>query len=405
MRFVLLLFLSSMILSASYVKMLDYYKKGQYKNVLREAKRSQSEYSNPKLHLIWAKSAEKLGYTTEAMSAYERVLILDESNTEVSTELSHIYESSKRKGLSDLSYSKQQNDKLKIQADLALGHDSNLNVNPGGDVLDEYYGVVGNTGAISSNFVKFTANINYTHEFDSAEGWFLRGALNIYNQDNLSAQDYNFFMTTLSLGLGYTGSDAYSLYLPVFYDNIHYLGTNLMERYRFLPRVIIPVFQNSLLDLNAIYSKINYSNEIDKKNDSNTFGFGVGLYFPIYDDSVRINAKYEKRESDSSLNNKYIDAHFITVGASVQHPFTNALFAEIGYKLRYGKYDDSIGTLLVLNDDKRVDHFNQFDVKLGYLPKDTIEVYVKNTYIRNNSNHILTKYNKNIFMFGVDLSF
>ena len=404
MKILLILLFANVLLQASYTKVLRYYEQGKYHKVQTEAKKSYSDYNNPKLHLLWAKSAEKTGLTTEAMSAYERVLILDEENEEAATALALIYQNTNRNGLSVNPYAVEKNGKWKARANLSLGYDNNLNANPGGDALDEYYGVVGNKGTLSSQFIRFTGDVSYTYQLEEAEGWFLKGTFNIYNQSNFSAHKYDLLMGTIEVATGYTAAN-YSFYLPLSYDKIHYLNKSLMERYRLMPRVFIPIFTDSLLDLSLNYTRRSYIDKIDKNNDANSFGVGAGIFFPIENSLAHINIKYEKRTSDNNLINQFIDATFINVDASIKHSFNDSLTADAKYSFRYGDYNDDVGTLTTPSSIKRVDYFNQIDFKLSYILKPDVELYVRDVYANNSSNYIPTEYNKNIFMVGINLTY
>ncbi len=402
MKLLLPLLFSNILLQASYVKMLDYYDKEKYVQVIAEAKKSYSEYSNPELHLLWAKSAEKLGLTTEAMGAYERVIILDENNSDAQSALGTIYKNTNREELPVNPYAPQNNGKWKIKTDLSLGHDSNVNANPGGTALDEYYGVVGNTGTVSSNFMRFTGDIAYIQKLEEAEGWFVKSTLNLYSQSNFSAHKYDLTVGTAALGAGYNSTN-YSFYLPLSYDYIHYLDKNLMERYRFMPSLYIPLSAQALLNISANYTRRSYRDQEDKKNDAYTLGAGMGLYYSMDNSSAYLNIKYEERTAEETFSSQYIDANFITVDAHIKHSFRDTLFAEVAYTFRYGDYKDNIGTLLIPSKTIREDYFNQLDIKLTQVLTKNIELYLRNTYADNRSNYMPTEYDKNVFMFGISV--
>jgi len=404
MKLLFILLLLNISLHANYSKVEDYYKKGKYKKVLTEAKKSYDEYNNPKLHLLWAKSAEKLGHTTEAMGAYERVLILDETNTEASQALSNIYQQTHRRGLNINPYEIPSNTKWSSKVDIALGYDNNLNANPGGDALDEYYGVVGNNGPVSSRFLRLTANINYTNHFENEKGWFTMGTFNIYSQKNFSAHKYDLLTGSAEFTLGYTGEN-YTFYLPFVYDKTHYLDTNLLQRYRVMPRVFIPLFAHSLLDFSLNYTRNNYIDSSYTNNDSHTIGAGLGIYIPTNTNLAHFNLKYEKRTSESSLVHRFIDANFLTVDANLKHTFDNSFSAEAKYTFRYGNYVDNTGTILIPSTTSRIDYFNEIDLKLTYQTRSNITLYIRDALANNSSNYIPTEYNKNIFMFGFDFTY
>jgi len=402
MKILFLLLSVSMLLQANYTQMSKNYQLGKFQSVIKEAKSSYDEYSNPQLHLLWAKSAQKLGHITEAMGAYERVLILDPSNQEAKEALDRIYSDSQRIGIDTNTALKKS--KLKIHANLALGHDSNVNVNPGGDALDDYFGVVGSQGKLATNFLRFSANLSYTYHFEDAEGWFIKGIIDFYNQSNFSAHYYDLRVGTLEAALGYE-NDSYRLYLPVRYNTIHYLDKNLLTHYEFLPRVTFPIWEESYLDFNAMYSKRAYHDTIDNINDAKTLGIGMGLYFPIYGDRAHVHLQYEKRSSSQNIHSKFVDTHFIRFDASMQHYFTPKVYAEANYLYRHGNYDDNIGTLLTPNSTKRKDNFNQIDLTLNYVLSKEYTLYIRDTYSKNNSNFVPNEYTKNVIMFGINMTY
>ncbi len=392
------------MLQASYTQMLQYYNAGQYTQALKEGKHSFKSYDNPKLHLLWAKSAQKLGKTEEAMSAYERVLILDADNQEAQSALEAIYTKSNRSNL-DISFDENvRSDALKIRANVALGYDDNINVNPGGDALDNYFGIIGSQGKIGSRFLRFSANMAYTYYFEDYEGWFAKGVLDFYDQSNFSAHLYDLRVATMEVGIGYE-NDSYRLYLPLRYNATHYLDKNLLEHYQFLPHITLPVWESALLDINALYIQRAYVDAVDNVNDANTLGLGAGLYFPLYGDKVSLHLQYEKRTSDQNVHNKFLDAKFFRFDTSIQHHFTPKLFMDLSYLYRYGDYSDNIGTLILPNSNTRKDDFNQIDVKLTYDMSKKYALYLRDTYAKNNSNYAPIKYSKNVMMFGVEFTY
>ena len=392
-------------MQASFVNMKKYYKNSQYKRVLREAKRSTAEYKNPKLHLLWGKSAEALNLPTEAMAAYERVLMLDEDNSEAKISLKKIYQATDRGDLSVNNIGEPNPlEDLHINSDISLGYDTNLNASAGGDALDKYYGVSGNSGKVSSSFAMVNALAEYTYRPISNDRLFIKGVASLYAKTNFSAKYYNMYMATVELGIGYE-SDSYSFYMPIDYNKIHYLDKDLMDRYRLLPRVFIPIYADSFLDVSAEYTHVAYIDTIDKNSSSNTKGLGIGLFIPMDENMLHINSKYQKRISDNNLPNRYVDADFITLSTNYKYMFSPAVSLEVEYLFRYGNYDDDIGTTLLPSLTKRVDYLNQLDVKLKYMLKKNREIFISNRYTNNSSNYTPGVYSKNVFMLGASLKF
>jgi len=401
---ILLLALCSIILHADYKDVIRAYQAGHYAQAVKKAKHSYAEYANPKLHLLWAKAAQKLHQTNIAMSAYERVLILDPNNQEAKHGLQSIYTQTNRMALSSRLNQSNSRQSLHTEATLALGHDSNINANPGGNALDNFYGVIGSQGTTSTHFLRLHANVDYTYHFEERERWFSRASLDMYNQSNFSAHYYDLLRTQIEVGIGYN-SDTYRLYLPLRYNNIHYLNKNLLNYYTFNPRLTYVLKENRFLDLTLLYTKRAYQDNNDSIGDARSLGFGVGVYFPLYSNTAHLEARYEKRQPSQDNPSRFTDAYFVHFNASIEHYFTDTMYAEFAYIYRYGKYSDDIGTTLLPDPTTRIDRFNQIAITLSYSFNKQYEIYIKDSYARNNSNFTPTKYSKNIIMFGVNFSY
>ncbi len=232
MRVLLLSVSLSVLLFSSVQDAQEFYNNSKYKEAIQEAKSSTNDYGNPLLHLIWADSANALGLQDEAMSTYERVLMLEENNVKARQSLVKLYKDTSRdklaidmmtefkdqfsqdelKGLETVSKSS-----LKSSLSVDMGYDSNINVNPGGDILDNYYGSIGNKDIISTTFIRFNGDISYTDSIIDSENWYFKARLNVYHQHNFDESYYNISLAKIELGTGYM-NDSYNLYLPLSYN-------------------------------------------------------------------------------------------------------------------------------------------------------------------------------------------
>lgn len=384
--------------------MKQYYAKGQYNKVIEEAKRSFSEYNNPNLHLLWAKSAYKLGKTDEAMSAYERVLILNPDNKEAQSSLNLLYKKSKRNNL-DIALLDEKNQNIKASANFALGYDNNINTNPGSLAINNYFGFnIGGNQKRSSRFLRFSTDYEYTSYFDNYPGWFVRGIFDFYNQSNFSAHYYDLRLATMGMEIGYE-KDTYAFYMPIRYSHLHYLNENLLRTYTFAPHISFPVFESSLWDINILYKQRLYIDSAKNINDANIAGIGTGFYFPLYGSKGSVHFQYEKRTPRQSNANTYIDAAFFRFDATLQHYFTPTLSLDINYFYRHGDYNDNLSTFLFTNLTHRKDIFNQLDTKLVYNLSKKYALYIQDSYANNSSNYVPSKYTKNTIMFGITYTY
>ncbi len=404
MKFLFILIWLSLYLDASYINMQQYAKKGMHHKVLQEAKKSFSEYQNPKLHLLWAQSAEKLGKTTEAMAAYERVLILDPENKTAQKALQHIYTQTNRENLTLNPENDTKESSFKTKASLKFGYDTNININAGGDLLDGYYGVELGLDQISTYFSAMTANFLYLYHFRENPNWFLQGTLDLFYQNNFNAHKYDLTIPTANLTLGYLEGDNL-FYIPVNYNNIHYLEKNLLNILTIKPRFRTTVIENYLWDIAVLYEKRNYIQTEDKAKDATSYGIESGIYYSFKNTQASLNVKYENRKADTQEIERYIDAQFFTLNTQMKYYFDNDIYAHFNYLFRYADYDDNIGTRETPSQISRDDYINELTLKISYILNKQTEVYIEDIYTKSLSTYIPAEYHKNIISLGLQMRF
>jgi hypothetical protein len=408
-RIIFILLLVSVGLSASYKQALTYYQKGNYKKALIAAKHSKKSYSNPNLHLLWGYSAQVLGLMDEAKHAFERVLILDEDNLKATKALHKINQAleiinadrsafllAERGAIPRL---KERHDlPLEVKTSVAVGYDSNVNITPGSVVLNDYYGTEESADRIASLFTKMSSRISYKQDIGERGGWYVKAKARAYTQQNVTteAKHYNLTTGSMEAGAGYTGS-TYYLYFPVSYHRVHYLDQDLLEQYRFVPGIMIPIDDKRILEFKARYSQNNYIRKEDKTKDDTTYGVQLGGYYLFDKNIAYLHTRYEQRSAQHNEPSKYIDADYITASVGFNYQFNASFLSAMDYTFRYGQYNDKVG----LSNTTRDDNYHQLHVKLSYLYDDDSELYLSETYLENRSNYMVSEYKKHSVMFGI----
>jgi len=387
-------------LSANYKNALTYYKSGLYKQAIMEAKSSKKSYSNPNLHLIWGASAQKLGKLNEAMSAYERVLLLDPSNSQAQKALDGIYTKTKRYKLLKDKNPSRNSANWNTTISLAFGFDNNLDATPDSETLQEYFGDTIDSNKTSSSFARLTGSLSYTNDFDEKGGWSVKYLLKAYAQNNFQNNFYNLQTFSFETGLGYNNSN-YNFYLPVSYHRVNYLNKDLLSQYRINPKLLIPIEKSNILDFNLIYSQNKYINKEDFNKNDTTYAVEIGNYFLSEKDYFSIHMKYEHHSAINLLPSKYIGANFWTLKLGAKYLLNPKWLTEVNYRFRYGQYDDLVGTSITTRDD----NFHQLDTKLSYQWRETSHLFIADTYTENKSNYPAAVYQKNILLLGIDVSF
>jgi len=423
MRVILLVLITNIFLYANLIKQQDLYEKGLYEESIAEAKNSKDDVSSYKYHLYWAKSAEALGDLDEAMSAYERVLFLDEENVEAMVALVNIYRYTDREALelqmseklkgypltqsqkeSLLRSKNRQIHSLKLSASLVLGQDTNINSSPGSDVMDDYIGTTGSVGELSTLFARLRARLSYKNELGTKGGWYTKEEMRVYYQNNVDESYYNIFIGTLEAGMGYKGS-GYSLYIPVSYDYIYYLEHSLYNQYKINPKLNVPLSQNLLCSINISLSKRRYIDNNEAQRDDTTQGIGMALYYLFDGNYIYLNAKYETMDADDANPATFIDKSLLSATLGVNYNLSKKLTTNLNYRYKSTNYDDTIGTTLVPSSEKREDDSNQISAKLSYTLSKKSELFFSETYTKNSSNYAPSEYNKNVLMLGVSVNY
>ncbi len=412
-KVVTVLLLSPVILFAGMVEMQTLYDQKKYDQVITEAQKSTAEYGNAKLHLLWAKSAEALGKDAIAMSAYERVLLINPDNTEVRVHLAMVYTDTGRHQLAEemskstenyqltpsqrMSLDRLEKDDLqqfKASASIAMGYDSNINVSPDDLNLPEF------GEEIDTLFTQFQANLSYIHELDEKGGWYLRSDADIFYQNNADASYYNLFVGSANIGLGYS-NDTYDALLPVSYGRLNYLDRDLLESFSMDPRINITLSKELIGNINARYTQRSYLQEADKNRDDTVSGIGLGLYWFVENNFVYISTNYDNYDAKDNNSLRFTNKETTRVTMGMNYHVKEWFITRFDYQYRYAKYDDLIDS----DVNKRSDDYHQTELKVSRMLSDTVEGLLLYRYAKNNSNYELAEYDKDVVMFGIKYNF
>jgi len=402
-------------LFAGVTEMQTLYNQKNYEAVIEEAKRSTSDFGNSDLHLMWGYSAEALGKNEMAMSAYERVLMMDPDNVEIRVHLTSLYayldrdklatEMSKSTEIYQLTPAQRNSlntlkkadaAALKVAATLAIGYDSNINVSP------EDLELPTNNEAISSMFAQFTAHLSYTYALSQEKDWYFRTDADIFSQNNFDsdAEYYNIFAVSAKLGLGYRG-DKFDLYVPLKYGRMHYLERDFLETVGVEPRVNITLSESLIGNLNARYTERSYLDNADKNRDDTVTGYGGGLYWLFDKNFAYLTSNYDDYEAQNTNSLLFTDKETFNLTAGVNYDVNDLFIARLGYRYRYSLYGD----FLPDGNKQRSDYYNQGEVKVSKMFLDTMEGSLLYRYSTNKSNYELAEYDKDVVIFGLQYNY
>ena len=403
---------------ASVATMQESYDKGDYNQTIIEAKKSKSEYSNPKLHLLWAKSAEALGDKDAAMSAYERVLMLDENSTQAKMALVKIYRDTSRDSMAEEMYEEIQTlelsqeelqsvepiskidfGTLKAQASAGVGYDSNINVSASADELDKFYGTTGSSAEESTLFIKTNASASYFNDLGSKGGHYIKAAAKFSYQKNIDANYFNMRVFGFDFGVGHK-STSYSCYMPISYDKIHYLSTDLLTQIKIAPKFTIPLRQDTLVDVNAKYASRSYDDSKYAMMADSSYGLGLGATYIFGKNYIYAKMNYELFSSDKTDHPDFLDKNMFSTHLGGKYNITPLYATSISYTYKALSYDDKTTT-----NKTREDDYSKFDLKLLYNYHENINFFASESFVSNSSNHVPATYTKNVLTLGVSASY
>jgi tetratricopeptide (TPR) repeat protein len=401
-----------MVLSASIMDLQNLYDQKNYVVLLEEVKKDTSLYSQVQLHLLWAKSAEALGKTEEAISAYERVLMIRPDVQEARLALARLYSNSGRMVLTkqlaedtedyQLSVDERTNinallieddQLLTVSANIGVGYDSNINVSPGD--LD----LPSSGEEISSKFIKLQAAFSSTYQFENNENVYLRGSAAFSYQNNEESY-YNLFAGEAIAGLGYMNK-SYDLFVPVHYGRLHYLENDLLESVGVKPRVNIALTSSLIGNVNARYEKRNYFQEVDKYRDDSVLGAGAGLYWLLSDSVSYVKVNYNDYDAKYKDMIPFVGKSAIELSTGIDYDIDSKYTGGAKLFYRATSYDDPIAQ----NEDKRSDDFYKADLKLSRDIFKDIVGSVSYSYSFNDSNYAPSEYRKHIIMCNVNYKY
>ncbi len=432
---VILLLMVQMTLLAGVADLQTMYDEKKYREVILEAQGSTDLYGDVKLHLLWAQSAEAMSNALKtrpyvplspeekakvvsldemAMSAYERVLMIDPDDTEVRVHLAMLYAELERDELADEMSKSTENyqlspaqrtslesirgeedlQKVRASAEIGIGYDSNINVSPGDLDLPT------SEDEISTMFVQLKGAVSYTHDLSEEGGWYARGDGNLFYQNNIDADFYNLFAFSVGAGMGYH-RDSYDVYLPVTYSRVHFLDRDLLQSVSIDPRINFALSQAFILNANARYTQRSYIEEIDERRNDTVVGGGLGLYWLFARDFAYFKVNLDSYSAEFSDSLLFTNKDTMTASFGVNYHVLDWFITRFDYRYRSAEYDDAADA----DSDERSDDYHQAEFKVSRMFLDSLEGSLLYRYVRNDSNYALAEYDKSIFMLGLQYNY
>ncbi len=420
-----LLFVSSTFLSAAVMQEAQSaFDKNEYAQTVKLLRQDVSGYADVNHHILWGQAQEALGNDDQALSAYERALMIDNSNVDVMIALARLYKKVKmdddagklindlstyvlspaqRSALSNLGSKKESLNNFRASAGISTGYDSNVNASAGAGNLDAYYQDLGlnvlTTDVAGSGFVSYKANASYVHELGEAKGFYAQGDANFYGQNNFSASDFDTYYGRASAGMGYKYSD-YSVYVPLAYDRVYYLERDLLQTYAIAPILNAVLNKNLLISTGFKYQIRRYINENDSSRDDNVLGVNAALIGVMGKSLVYLKGSLE--EYSAQENATFVEKTLFSVMTGFTYNAGKGYSLGGNYRFRFAQFTDPVkpDSLLI-----RRDIYNSLNLNASKVFMKNFQATLDYKFIRNASNYVPADYNKNIMTLGLQYNY
>ncbi len=416
---------------------INLFNSGNYKDAYDKFNQAfKSDKSNPQISFYLGRSAYELGLYDKSLVAYERVLIHDENHIRTKLEVGRVYlmlkmfeeaktefyevldsnppESVKenvQKILTSLEKLEERNF-LNYSATAGIGYDTNINMNPGSEVLLDYLASSNPNldkdgfkadDEIDASFLQEALSVNHIYDLGERGGFYLDNSVNLYNQNYKSNKEYDVFYTSANVGLGYLKED-YKFVIPLIYDKIVYGRSSLLDSISIAPKFSKQIFKTLSFNTFFKFQRKMYNKNEDKGRESDVKEAGIGFTKSI--DTHYFDVSYSflnenKTKSNSDSNSNFINKDLYNLKLSYFKNIDDLFNLNLQYNFRKSLYDDVISDI----DAKREDNYKSYLVGASKdLSKSTSLLFSYNL-IDNNSNYTPIMYDKSIYSLNLNINF
>ena len=357
---------------------------------------------------------EKEGNTNLAQAAYERALSDHTDKTQAHLKLSSLYltmqmpqqandvladvervelSPAQRASLDTFQKGSQESlNTFKAHTSLNLGYDTNINISPNDAIIRDLNATTLDEKT-STLFTRVRADLSYIYDIFGSGGLFLRSDANLYYQNNTDASHYNISYGRLYLGGGYR-TGALTFYLPIFYDRLHYLGTDLLEESGLRPDLTYAVTDTLFANINTSYTKRHYVQSIDTHRDDEILTGGLGLFWLRDRDFFYLKVRYENYTGTKDPVEDFTNKTLLYAMAGGIFSVDNIADFIVDYQYRNANFEK-------VKNISRVDNNHNIKVAIEREIIYDIRLNASYRYITNNSSYDLAQYDKQEVMLGL----
>ncbi|GAB6068926.1 hypothetical protein JCM30760_00230 [Thiomicrorhabdus hydrogeniphila] len=380
----------------------------------------EQDYSSVDYSFYLAQTAAKLHKDQEAITAYERILILQPNNTRAKLELGKIYydqaeftlaktyfddakndevPDTVRKNINlflDQIENKTQKSKLSGSIILGVGHDNNINVSP--EASSWFVPVFGQnfnsaSDPVANLYTEQAALVTHIYNARSKYGFDIKNNLLFYNKSIPGESEYNILFLRYQPSLIFT-KENYTVETALQYDTMRYGGDAYLETYGFVPKISHVIDSTSLVSAHLKLLFKNYLRSSDQQRDASYNELGFKYFKKITTNTTWLNSVDLAQERQDKKTTLDVSNNSWSVKTGFYHLFSSSI--QLGTELQYSQKNHIDKNLFFLN--KREDSTLTGSIFLSKNINKDIAVQLRVEHINNNSNQEAYTYNKNVFL-------
>jgi len=369
---------------------------------------------NAEYNFLLGRSALELKLYDQAVTAFDRVLMLNPSHTRTHLELARLFYETEQleqasheldlvlkenipQNIRDIATAfktrvDERKSKHSFSAALVFGggYDSNANNDIGRKefIIPAFNIPITGNDAVSDTNIFATAVLNHTYDFGEKGGWTLENSFVAYDKLNTKLSKNNLALFSLSAAPTWSQKE-YKLSFPLSYDRVFLNGQGYMYNLSASIKGSYLLDETSQIESGLTHKRGYYDEDETQDVIANTVflsykkAFGDDPILLSLTTSYSTNAEVNTGRTD-------VESNGYSYGIELSKAFQNGLRTSLGYTASQSDFND----VDVLYGTKRKDTRDEYEFTLGYMYTKNLSFNATLSYAENCSNHDPFNYDK-----------
>lgn len=366
-------------------------------------------------NLSWAECELQKGEDEKAMSAYERVVLINPLNVDATLKLLQLYNKlhmqdeakALRVSLENMQLSPTQRrilatlresdiERLNFRAAIGfdMGYDSNVNFLPNSNII-------GSQTAKSSVITDTSIDLDLKYDLFDKGGIGTITSLSVLQQSVYMDHQYDLIYSDIDVGLSYD-AQSYSLAFPLTFSNVYYLNRNLLDQYGIDPTLTVALNASQLISVEFKYLFNRYIEASDTNRDVDIYGLGAGYYHLIGKDFFYLQGEYENYSAVDEKPQLFTTRSNYYVKAGVNYTYDDLFITRLDYQFVMANYDTPTSPT---DATKRSDNLHNIVATITLPIGTNFNIESILSYYNNSSNYAPASYEKSSITAGINYNY